>query len=280
MCLRKRKYHIYITIETLYSVCWQQLQPSWVHLYLGSFSYSSLQILSTSVRLEGECCSTSSFRSLQRCSIGFKSGLWLGHSRTFRDLSQSHPCVVLAVCLGLLSCWKVNISPSLRSWALCSRFSSKISLYFPSILSSLPVPAAEKHHQMMLAPPCFTVEMVPGFLQTWRLSFRPKSSILVLSDQRNLFLMFWEYFRCLLANSKRAVMCLLLRSGFCLATTIKACLVECCRDGCPSGRFSHFHRGTLELCQSDHRFHGHLPYQGLSTRLLSLAGRPALEESR
>ena len=30
-------------------------------------------------------------------------------------------------------------------------------------------------------------------------------------------------FRCLLANSKRVVMCLLLRSG--------------CRDGCPSGRF-------------------------------------------
>ena len=39
-------------------------------------------------------------------------------------------------------------------------------LCFPSILTSLPVPAAEKHHHsMMLAPPCFTVGMVPGFLQ-------------------------------------------------------------------------------------------------------------------
>ena len=28
--------------------------------------------------------------------------------------------------------------------------------------------------------------------------------------------------------------------------------MECCRDGCPSGMFSHLHRGTLELCQSDH----------------------------
>jgi hypothetical protein len=37
-------------------------------------------------------------------------------------------------------------------------------------------------------------------------------------------------------------------------STIKAWLVECCRDGCPSGRFSNLHRGTLELCQSDHRF--------------------------
>jgi hypothetical protein len=28
-------------------------------------------------------------------------------------------------------------------------------------------------------------------------------------------------------------------------------LVECCIDGCPSGRFSHLHRGTMELCHSD-----------------------------
>uniref|UniRef100_A0A8C4S4M8 Tubulin/FtsZ GTPase domain-containing protein n=1 Tax=Erpetoichthys calabaricus TaxID=27687 RepID=A0A8C4S4M8_ERPCA len=30
---------------------------------------------------------TAILRSLQRCSIGFKSGLWLGHSRTFTELS-------------------------------------------------------------------------------------------------------------------------------------------------------------------------------------------------
>ena len=28
-------------------------------------------------------------------------------------------------------------------------------------------------------------------------------------------------------------------------------MVEGFRDGCPSGEFSHLHRGTLELCQSD-----------------------------
>jgi hypothetical protein len=59
-------------------------------------------------------------------------------------------------------------------------------------------------------------------------------------------------------------MCPFLRSGFCLATTIKVWLVECCRDGCPSGRFAHLHRGTLELCQSDNRVLGHLPEQGPS----------------
>ena len=42
-------------------------------------------------------------------------------------------------------------------------------------------------------------------------------------------------------------------------STIQACLVECCKDGCPSGRFSSLHRATLELCQSDHRVLGHFP---------------------
>jgi hypothetical protein len=48
-------------------------------------------------------------------------------------------------------------------------------------------------------------------LPTWRLAFRP---ILVSSHQRILFLIVWESFRCILANSKQAVMCFLLRSGF------------------------------------------------------------------
>ncbi len=143
------------------------------------------------------------FRSLQRCSIGFKSGLWLGHSRTVTELLWSHSFVILAVCLGSLSCWKVNLRPSLRSWALWRRFSSRISLYlaafiFPSIATSRPVPAAEKHpHSMMLPPPCFTVGTVldrwwavPGFLHTYRLELRPKRSILVSSDQRILQVFF------------------------------------------------------------------------------------------
>jgi hypothetical protein len=72
----------------------------------------------------------------------------------------------------------------------------------------------------------------------------------------------FQSFRCLLVNSKRAVMCLLLMSGFHLATTMKAWLVECYRDGCPSGRFSYLHRGTLDLSVSDHWVLGHLPGHG------------------
>ena len=119
---KKRKYHIYISIQTLHSVLVEAPlaaitassllgydATSSAHLYLGSFSHSSLQILSSSVRLDGECRCTVIFRSLQRCSIWFKYGLRLGHSRTFRDLSQIHSCIVLAVCS--LSCWKVNLHP-------------------------------------------------------------------------------------------------------------------------------------------------------------------------
>ncbi len=176
---------------------------SFSHLDLGILCHSSLQILSSSVRLDGKRWWTAIFRSLQRCSIGFKSGLWLGHSRTVTELLWSHSFVILAVCLGSLSCWKVNLRPSLRSWALWIRFSSRISLYlaafiFPSIATSRPVPAAEKHpHSMMLPPPCFTVGTVldrwwavPGFLHTYRLELRPKSSILVSSDQRILLVFF------------------------------------------------------------------------------------------
>ena len=110
---------------------------------------------------------------------------------------------------------------SLRSWALWSRFSLRMSLYFPpftlsSNLTSLPVPGAWKHlHSMMLPAPIFTIGRMPGFLQTWRLEFRPKSSILVSSDQKILFLMAWEYFQ-----GKLQVGCHVpfTGSGFCLAT--------------------------------------------------------------
>ena len=59
--------------------------------------------------------------------VGLKSGLWIGHSTTFTELSQSLSCSDLAVCLGSLSCWKVNLRPSLRSWVFWTRLSLRIS---------------------------------------------------------------------------------------------------------------------------------------------------------
>uniref|UniRef100_A0AAZ3Q9F3 poly(ADP-ribose) glycohydrolase n=2 Tax=Oncorhynchus tshawytscha TaxID=74940 RepID=A0AAZ3Q9F3_ONCTS len=67
--------------------------------------------------------------------------------------------------LGSLSCWKVNLRPQSEVLSALDQVLIKIALYFapfifPLILTSLPVPAAEKHpHSVMLPPPCFTVGM-------------------------------------------------------------------------------------------------------------------------
>ena len=117
------------------------------HLYLRSFCHSSLQILSN---LDREHRCTAIFRSLQRCSIGIKSG----PLKNIQRLVPKPLMCCLGVCLGFLSCWKVNLPPQSE---VLSRFSSRIFLYFapfifPSILTSLPVPAIEKHpHNLMLA---------------------------------------------------------------------------------------------------------------------------------
>jgi hypothetical protein len=56
-------------------------------------------------------------------------------------------------------------------------------------------------------------------------------------------------------------------------STVKAWLVECRRDGCPSRRFPHLHRGTLELCQSDHRVLGDRSTVYVTERFDSLPGK-------
>ena len=139
---------------------------SLAHLFLDLFGHSSGHILAGSVRLDGEHWYTAIFSSFHTCSIGFRSGLWLGHSKTFTDFLRSHSFVLLAVCFGSLSCWKVNLCPRLWPRVLWSRFSSRILVYFAAFIfltmrTIRPVPAAEKHlHIMMLPPLCFTVGMV------------------------------------------------------------------------------------------------------------------------
>ena len=118
---------------------------SLAHPATGIFAHSSRQNCSSS--LDGFRCCTAIVKSYRRFSIGLWSGLWLGHSKT---------------CLGPLSCWKVNLRPSLKSQEDWNRFPSRITLYLapsiiPSILTSVPVPANEKNpHSIMLPPPCFT----------------------------------------------------------------------------------------------------------------------------
>ena len=209
------------SLSTLLNHLWQQLQPpailgmtpqAWHTCICG---VSHLLLCRSSQTLAGWLGSVAA-----QLFSGLSRDDWWGSSpgsgwatQGYWDLSRSHSCIDLAVCLGSLSCWKVNLRPILRSWAGFHQGSLYFAPFiFPSILTSLPFPATEKHaHNMMLPPPCFTVGMVAGFLQMWRLAFRPKSSNLNLVSHG-------QSFRCLLANSKWAVMCLLLKSGFRLAT--------------------------------------------------------------
>lgn len=115
--------------------------------------------------------------------------------------------------LWSLSWWKVYswkvyplFCPSLKSFADCKRHSFRILLYLsPSILvstlTSFPVCWWIASHNIMLPPPCFTVEMMFSWWWAWEvLCFHrsqhfvpwPKSSILASSDQRTIFHTFAE----------------------------------------------------------------------------------------
>ncbi len=129
-----------------------------------------------------------------------------------------------ALLISTLSCWKVNLLPSLRCWMLWTGFSLRLSLYFgalsfSSTLMSLSVPAAEKHPHSMS---CYQHTLLLGWYSacdeqcllsfkhdTWRLSFIRGSS-----DQIILFLTVWGSFRCFFANSKCVFMCLHWREGW------------------------------------------------------------------
>ena len=189
-------------------------------------AHSSIQIFSRSFRFRGCRWATQSFSSLQRFSIGFRSGDWLGHSRTLKCLLRSHSLVALAVCFGSLSCWKTQPRPIFNALTEGRRLLSKILRYMaPSILPSIrcshPVPFAEKHPQStMFPPPCFMVGMVFlglyssfFFLQTRRVEFKPKSSILVSSDHMTFSHVSSGSSRWSLANFRRAWMCAGLSRG-------------------------------------------------------------------
>ena len=135
------------------------------HLYLGSFSHDSLKIPSSSAQI---------FSGLSRdVRSGSSPGSgWAtqGHTETCPDATYalSWLCAKIVVLL--------EGEPSPQAEVLRAGFHQGTLFIFPSILTSLPVPAAEKHpHSRMLPPPCFIVGMVPGFLQMWCLAFRPKS---------------------------------------------------------------------------------------------------------
>ncbi len=114
-----------------------------------------MQISSRAVMFWGCRWAIWTFNSLQRLSMGLRSGDWLGHSRTLKCFLRSHSFIARAVCLGSLSCWKTQPRFIFNALADGRRFSLKISQYMaPFILSftqiSRPCPFAEKQPQSMM----------------------------------------------------------------------------------------------------------------------------------
>ncbi len=131
------------------------------------------------------------FRFLQKYLIRFKAQAVAG------PLKDIHRVVYkpLLLCLGSLSCWKVNLLPSLRFWMLWTGFSWRLSQYilvhWPFLLLWL-VPAPEKQpHSMRLLPAHFTFGMSSACDEQSLLSFKHNAWNWGSSDQIILFLTVW-----------------------------------------------------------------------------------------
>ena len=109
--------------------------------------FSSLGMSSNFFRLEGLLAITLIFSSLHRFSIGFKSGLWLGHWKTWMFLSANHFFTTFAVCFGSSLCWNVHWCPrpSFSADCLMLRILMYCSLFMVLFtVIRFPGPLAEK----------------------------------------------------------------------------------------------------------------------------------------
>ncbi len=122
----------------------------------GIFAHSSVQNCFSSATLEGFWAWKDCLRSCHSISIGYESGLWLGHSKTLILFFLSHSEVDLLVCLGSLSCCITQVC--LRSQTDGRTFSFRIFWYnaqfmVPSIMASCVGPGAAKPQTITLPPP-------------------------------------------------------------------------------------------------------------------------------
>ncbi len=137
------------------------------------------------------------FSKWNACSIGFRSGDWLGHCITVHFFPFKNSLVAFAVCFGSLSICTVKRRPMSSEafgwiWAnnIARNTSEFILLLLSAVTSSIntrePVPLAAIHaHAMTLPPPCFTDE--GGMLRIMSSSFpSPYSSLPITLVQVDL----------------------------------------------------------------------------------------------
>ena len=159
---------------------------------------------------------TRSFSSLYRFLMRFRSGDWLGHSRTLICFFLSHSFVALPYVFGHCHVGRPIHDPysvlSLREGGCRPKFPGLIHPPLDTVKLSFPL---EKHPQSIrFPPPCFTVGMVfLGlysaflFLQTRRVQLMPNCSFLVSSDHITYSQTSSGSSRCSLANFRQACTC-------------------------------------------------------------------------
>lgn len=104
--------------------------------------------------------------------MDFRSGFWLGHSNTLIFFDLNYSLLTLAVYLGMLSCWKLNIHSSLKSFADCKWFTLIVfgCIHLPIITDQLPCHWWRKassivwccHHQVSVT--CSIGQKIQGYL--------------------------------------------------------------------------------------------------------------------
>lgn len=193
--------------------------------YHDSFTFSKISFIFVI-----SCLLRSIFTSRHRCSMGFRSALDDGQSKTSMELSWKNFFVSWAVCFGSLSCWNFHTTGKFSSAQGNITF-SKMSTYpslvrMPSIRWIGPTPFHEKQpHTLTEPPPCFTTGDVYFRLNSFRFGHRtnrlpsgPIRLIFVSSLQRTNFHWLIVHDACNLANSMRFFRWFLVTIGFLRAT--------------------------------------------------------------
>ena len=121
-----------------------------------------LQSCSSSVRLHDDWAWRALFKSSHKFSIGLRSGLWLGHSRTFTLLSLNHFCVAFTFTHALCHCLAGKYIFS--QVVVLLQTESDCSPGFPYILLHSLDPLPSQAFQGLLPKACFGLIRPKNFL--------------------------------------------------------------------------------------------------------------------
>jgi len=189
------------------------------------------ELITTSIScclFDGRFAATARFSRDHRFSMGFRSGLFPGHSSTWMLFSLNHDMHFFAVWHGAPSCWNVNgWSAPKMSRADASNLECRTSLmYFsafttPFSTCSRPTPSRDMHLHTIMLSGCFLVAVVhsgmqssPGWRWTYRTPSLPKIDIRVSSVHRTCFHWSGVLLACSFAHFRCFWRCTAFRKGF------------------------------------------------------------------